>query len=177
MINYHALETAHFKDLNIKARSLDRPELVHLEDPATSVLWDFNKMFPHIGGTQQQVDHALEEMNSLHAHWLIIVDEEHKPAGILSSNDVLGEKPTQVIKNLKITRGQIINKMIMTPIFDVPCMDAILLKHAKVGNIVSTMKKSDSPYLLVVEKKNDHYQLSGLFYKSQINNQLHNKVF
>ena len=64
MINYHALETNNFKDLNIIARRLDRPELVHLEDPATTVLWDFDKVFPHTGGTKQNPDHALEEMNS-----------------------------------------------------------------------------------------------------------------
>ena len=111
------------------------------------------------------------------AHWLIIVDENHEPAGILSSKDVLGTKPTKVIQDLKITRDKLCNKMIMTPITDVPCMDEDLLKHAKVGHIVETMKEAGATYLLVVKKHEEGHQICGLFYKLQINSQLHDSVF
>ena len=177
MVNYHALDTTHYKDINILTCSLDRPELVHIEDAATTVLWDFNKMCPNFAGLKQNPDNALEEMNSLNAHWLLVVDDEHKPVGILSSKDVLGVKPTKAIKEYNITRDQLITKMLMTPITEVPCIEADLLKVAKVGHIVETLKQTDSAYLLVVEPRDDGHQLRGLFNRLQISNQLHDSVF
>ena len=177
MVNYHALETKHFKDIDFKARSLNRPELVHIEDPATTVLWDFNKMCPNFAGAKQNADNALEEMNSLNAHWLFVVDEAHKPIGLISSEDVLGAKPTKVIKECNITRDKLITKMLMTPISEVQCIEADLLKVAKVGHIVETLKATDSMYLLVVEPFEDGHRLYGLFHRLQISNQLHESVF
>lgn len=177
MVNYHALETAAFKDLNIDTYSSNRPELVHLEDDAHTVLWDFHKTCPNFGGLKQNADHALEEMNSLGAHWLIILDEQHNQAGILSSQDVLGRKAMQVVKQCNMTREKLICKMLMTEIADIPCMDATLLKHAKVGHIVETLKEAKSDYLLVSEKRDGKDHLCGLFTKLGISEQLHQSVF
>ena len=177
MTHYHAFETMKYAALQVSMPKLDRPELVHLDDPAETTLWDFSKMCPHYAGHEQSIDHAMEEMTSLGTHWLFIIDNNQSVVGVLCSKDILGPKPLQISKQRDIKREQITCEILMTPINDIPCMDVELLTHAKVGHIVETLKASVYPYLFVTRQKDQGHQLCGIFDKLQINHQLHYRAF
>ena len=104
MTQYHAFDTDIFNNLNVEFPQPDRPELVHMDDPAQSILWDFEQACPHFCTAHQSIDHASEEMSSLGTHWIFVLNADHIPVGVLGIKETLGPKPLQMMKQRKIWR-------------------------------------------------------------------------
>ncbi|OGT67791.1 MAG: hypothetical protein A3J38_00520 [Gammaproteobacteria bacterium RIFCSPHIGHO2_12_FULL_45_9] len=150
--------------------------LVHLEDPAVSVMYDFKQRTPQAITVCASLDEAQLKMQQADQHWLLVEDESGKRVGLIASEDLLGEKPIQVVQERRVARSDLRVRWLMTPLTAVPAVDFHLLEVARVGNIVHTM--GDSPYLLAVEDMTDAKGpvLRGLFLRHQLQRQLHHVV-
>ncbi|MDF1760405.1 MAG: CBS domain-containing protein [Coxiellaceae bacterium] len=178
MPNYELLNQVENKPENISLHRQYLPELVHLDDPGLAVMRDFNQNRPNTVQPSVSMDEALNEMKVTGCHLLMVVDDEHKLLGLLSSEDLLGEKPIQLLTEKRIDRHLITTKMLMTPIKEVAIFDLDTIEHARVGNVVNTMKELHAHYALVIESRpnSDDPAIRGLLNTSQISKQLHSEV-
>ena len=178
MIQYKDIESLSIDPINLKVRYQALPELVHLDDPAWTVMRDFRLDPPQIIPPNESIDNALMEMKIQGTHLLLVADTKGSLHGILSTEDILGEKPITIIQSRRIERPLISLEMIMSPIDEVVIFDIDTVQKTKVGNVVETLKKHNRHYALVVQShdNNSNYQLIGLFSTSQISKQLHMEI-
>jgi CBS domain-containing protein len=172
MINYEELELLTLTHQPIAPTQAYQPNLIHLDDPAESAIINFSSHPAITISPSESIDNAIFEMRSHDIHTILVLDNQHV-IGILSSNDILGNKPIQLLQEKRINREQIQVHMIMSNINDSIFIDTKTLSFARVGNIVKTLKKHKKQYLLALDHDNKIY---GLFTASRISKLLHKEL-
>ena len=153
------------------------PPQVTLDDPAVAVMTDFQKVTAFTIDPDVSVDTAARVMRRRNVHLLLVVDGDNHVLGIITSNDLLGEKTLQCISERGIARADALVRDIMTPEnrLEVISIDDVL--HAHVGHVVATLKATGRRHAAVVdEDASGHQVLRGLFAASQLARQLGNPV-
>lgn len=178
MSKYDFLETTNISQNNTLSHPADLPEVVHIDDPAASVMIDFKHNKPVTIGPDEPISHAINEMKVSSVHMLLVTNENDQMIGIIDTEDLMGEKPIKIMQQRNMQRGDLLVKMVMTNHADILALSTETLHYAKVGNIIKTLTKHHSHYALVVaESANSDPQLiSGLFASSQISKQLHKDI-
>ncbi len=150
------------------------PEVAHMTDPALDVMTNFDKVPPTTIRPDETIDFALMEMRVSGEHVLLVVDRDDNVVGLISSGDIQGAKPVKVIQEKRIKRNEIKVEMVMTPQNKIPTLDMEDLRHAKVGNVVQTLKELKQHYAVVVaiDEENKKQTVHGLFSLSRIGKQL-----
>jgi CBS domain-containing protein len=149
------------------------PPRVKPEDAAVAVMTDFQKVTAFTIDPDVSVDTAARVMRRRKVHLLLVVDVENHVLGIITSNDLLGEKTLQCISARGISRADALVRDIMTPEsrLEVISMDDVL--HAHVGHVVATLKATGRRHAAVVDEDASGRQiLRGLFSASQLASQL-----
>jgi len=179
-MSYNSLETVSFANCQPILHALQpRPvQVVHLDDSAHVLLREFSQLAPPIIGADVCIDISKHTMENLHEHYLLIT-QASSLVGIIGSGDVMGQKPVTLQQRRRISREEITNNMLMTPIDQLPCVNQDALKYAQVGHIIATLQQTVSNYLLLVSSSHasDTQIILGLFDRVSINHQLHKQVF
>ena len=68
-------------------------DVAHLDDPAINVTNDFNTAHPITISPDAPIPEAAMEMRVCSTHLRLVVDSEDIVTGLISSEDILGEKP------------------------------------------------------------------------------------
>lgn len=149
------------------------PERVKLSDPATSVMTDLNKVSLVSVRAQTPMDRANDKMIRYGVRMLLVLDDNEQLEGLLTATDVLGEKPMNFLQNMGGTHADIMVRDIMTAQGDLEVLKLDDVQHARVGQIVASLKKSNRQHALVVAEGADGRQsVCGLFSLTQIARQL-----
>ncbi|TRZ98308.1 MAG: CBS domain-containing protein [Rhodocyclaceae bacterium] len=149
------------------------PPQVTLDDPAVAVMTDFQKVTAFTIDPDVSVDSAARVMRRRNVHLLLVVSVENHVLGIITSNDLQGEKTLQCISARGISREDASVRDIMTPEdrLEVISMGDVL--HAHVGHVVATLKATGRRHAAVVDEDASGRQiLRGLFAASQLARQL-----
>lgn len=150
------------------------PELVHLDDSALDAMVDFTKVRAMTIHRDSPLKHARLEMQACSVHMLLVTNDAKQIIGIISSEDILGEKPIKVTQESSITRDEIKVHMIMLPLSQVLALPYHEASKEKIGNVIQSMKDHRQHYALVVENGGDKPQfVRGIFSLSNIGRQLH----
>ncbi|OGT45798.1 MAG: hypothetical protein A3E82_07170 [Gammaproteobacteria bacterium RIFCSPHIGHO2_12_FULL_38_11] len=175
MAKYEPLPTTPILPNGTMLHAHNLPELVHMDDPAVSVMTDFTLTPPHSILPNATLDHAIHEMQVSGSHLLLVINEEGYFQGVLSSEDVWGEKPIKLIQESRLHRDHVLVKMIMVPYKHVTAFDFALIESARVGHIVKTLSEHKQHYALAVSPNVDNtvQMIRGIFTASQISKQLH----
>lgn len=153
--------------------SQDLPPRITLDDPALAVMTDFKKVTAFTIDPDVSVDTAARVMRRRKVHLLLVVDVENVVVGIITSNDLIGEKTLQCISARGLAREDALVRNIMTPAdrLEVISLDDVL--HAHVGHVVATLKATGRRHAAVVDEDTAGHQiLRGLLSCSQIALQL-----
>lgn len=153
------------------------PPMVTLEDPALAVMTDFQKVTALTVDPDVSADSAARVMRRRNVHLLLVVDVENHVLGIITSNDLIGDKVLQCISTRGISREEARVRDIMTPQerLEVITMGDVL--HARVGHVVTTLKSAGRRHAAVVDEDDAGRQvLRGLFSSSQLARQLNQPV-
>ena len=150
------------------------PAIAHWDDAALQVMVDFKYVKAETIGADETIDTALAAMKSCSYHALLVIDKNDKIVGLISSEDLLGEKPLKAIQERRIARADISVRMVMTPQRELVAIDLENLRHAKVGHIVTTLHARKQHYALAVkvDEANKQQVVRGLFSLSVITKQL-----
>jgi CBS domain containing-hemolysin-like protein len=174
MNSYHAIPTLRLNTHVTYTQPPTLPELTHINDPALSIMVDFKYHEPPTISALKSLDQAKADMQAKHLPVLIVADEEKNVLGVITSEDILGEKPVKMSQDRRIPRSEIEVEMIMTPKSEIFAMDIDDLHHAKVGHIIQTLRETKQHTLLVIQiDQTAHQQIvRGLFSASLISKQL-----
>ena len=174
MIHYEILDSIALPTQPLTLMGGQLPELVHLDDPATDAMWDFNTERLQTVPDNLLLSGAIKELEMTRSHHLLVVDKNGQSLlGILNGSDLLGEKPIKWLQETGNDRNTLKARMLMTPIANATIISAAHIDTAKVGNIVHTFQDSKKPYIIVL---NDDNTVRGIFSFAYLKKQLHTNV-
>lgn len=146
------------------------PAQIKLTDPAMHVMTDLKEVMAVTIGPEKTVDAARERMLRHRVRLLLVIDDQETVLGLVTSTDILGEKPLQHMQKSGGKREDVLVHHIMTSQenLEVLCMKDVAT--AKVGHIVSTLKQCGRQHALVVDTEgSDQVQkVRGIFSTSQV---------
>lgn len=172
--HYHAIPTIHLHAGAGYLQAHELPELVHWEDAALHAMVDFKYIKAEAINPDEAIDTALHEVKKCSFHVLLVVNAEQEILGLVSTEDLLGEKPLKAIQERRLPRAEISVQMVMIPREEIVTLDLESLRHAKVGHIIETLHAHKQHYALVVktDEITDAQTVRGLFSASLISKQL-----
>ena len=104
---------------------------------------------------------------------LLVTNQYNQISGIVTSNDVSGEKIMRYLQQVGGKRADVMVRDIMTPRNKIEVIDFSDIQGAKVGDLVETLKRMGRQHALVTETLADGTQvIRGVISASQIGKQL-----
>jgi len=167
----------------LPARNLDKsagllrpacilPERVELDNPALDVMTDFRRLTAFIATPGDTIQQAEERMIRRKVRLLFVMDSHDCVAGLVTSTDIHGEKPMQVVQSRGIRRDEVLVADIMTPVERLEAVDYDDIAHARVGHVLETLKARGRQHALVIEHTEGRQMVRGLLSLSQLCKQL-----
>ena len=150
------------------------PQGVRIDSPALAVMTDLRQIPAATIDLEAPLDAANRFMIRRGVRLLLVTDDDRQVLGLITSNDVLGEKPVQFALERGIKRQEILVRDIMTPRERLEVLLHADLVHAEVGHVVATLKRSGRQHALVIDLSGDGKvpAVRGIFSTSQIARQL-----
>jgi CBS domain-containing protein len=148
------------------------PERVGMDNPALDVMTDFRRLTAFIATPGDTIKQAEERMIRRKVRLLIVMDRQDRVAGLITSTDIHGEKPLQVLQSRGLRRDEVLVADIMTPVDRLEAVDFDDLSHARVGHVLETLKARGRQHALVIENANGQQMVRGLLSLSQLCKQL-----
>ena len=170
------------------------PNRVYMDNPAIDVMTDFNYVVPRTTTPEVTIDDALQHMKKSGVRLLLVEDTARNVVGIITSNDIQGEKPIKLSQESRISHSEIKVKDVMTPGENVEALNMLSVRNAQVGHIVATLHAVERRHLLVVQSidfdeledvgtdeeeptiRGNIQIIRGLFSSAQIGRQLRKEV-
>ncbi len=142
---------------------------VRIDSPAIDVMTDLTKVTAVIILPGDTVDEAHRRMIQRGVRLLLVVDTDRRVHGIVTANDVLGEKPVQTAVHQGVHRSEVQIRDIMTPRAALEALDIREVQAATVGHIVATLKAAGRQHTLVVDQDaKGRQRVRGMFSATQI---------
>lgn len=152
----------------------------HVQNPvkayssALEVMTDLRFIAASTVAAELDIDTATQKMIARGVRSLLVVNVQQDVIGIITSRDLLGGRPDAAMQAKNIDFSELIVRDVMTggDAIEVLHMDDVL--HARVGDIVETLKHSGRQHALVVEDDSfsGKKMIRGIFSASQIARQL-----
>jgi len=150
------------------------PERVRIDSPALAVMTDLRQIPAATIDLEAPLDAASRFMIRRGVRLLLVTDDDRQVLGLITSNEVSGEKAVQFALERGIKRQEIRVRDIMPPRERLEVLLYADLVHAEVGHIVATLKHAGRQHALVTDLSgNGKVQaVRGIFSTSQIARQL-----
>jgi predicted transcriptional regulator len=166
---YRPLSPGTLITYNRRARSVD----ISLEDPASSMMTDFNHIRPFATTADASIEQINNKMIACGVRLLFVAERDEVLLGLVTYNDIFGEKPLQYIQEHGGKREEITALDIMTPMSRLESLELSDILRSRVGDIIETMKTSGRQHVLVTEDQPDGRQvINGMFSSTQIEKRL-----
>ena len=147
------------------------------QDPAFLMMTDFNHVRPFSTTITATIAEINQKMINCGVRLLFVIDNNDALLGLVTYNDIYGEKPVRYLQENGGKRDEISALDIMTPLASLEALEITDVLKARIGDVVETMKTTGRQHILVVESHTDGVQtLSGLFSSTQIENRLNMKI-
>ena len=148
------------------------PPAVTLNSPALDVMTDFRQTEAVTIHAQATIDEANQRMIEHGVRLLLVVAGSLR--GVVTAADILGEKPVRLMQARGIRRKEIVVDDLMTRADELDAITFESLLGAKVGHVVTTLRRAGRQHALVVEPEaqSKRQVVRGLFSASQIARQL-----
>jgi CBS domain-containing protein len=127
------------------------PEVIHLDNPALHVMTDFRYVVPQTVSPEVQIDVTLERMKKGGVRLLLVTDTADEIVGLVTANDIMGDKPVRLVQEQRVSREQIRVEQVMQTLGEVSVLDMRSVDGAQVGHIVETLHGLKLQHILVVE--------------------------
>ena len=176
------MDDQHYRTLpqsNLKAgAAYDLPDPtmappVSADTPAVDVMTDLRRVAAVTIAFDALIDDANEKMIAHGVRTLIVVDDLRHVIGIITTTDILSEKPMQFTHKRGTRHAEITVHDVMTPANRLEVIDLQAVLNSRVGDVLETLKRSRRQHALVLEQETGGRQLvRGIFSATQIARQL-----
>lgn len=149
------------------------PPAVTADSAAVLVMTDLSRVPLATILADATLDEANHSMLVRGVRLLLVVGESNSIVGLVTTVDVLGEKPVLVAQRRRSKRTELRVGDVMVPVDKMEALAIADVKKACVGHIVATLKADGRAHAIVVGQERDGSQfLAGIFSTSQIARQL-----
>lgn len=149
------------------------PNSVINGDPAILVMTDLKRVTPITIEASASIVDANEKMKTCGVRLLFVVDDSHGLVGLITSTDILGEKPVLYINEHGGKREEILVSDIMQKRDNIDAISLGDVARSTVGDIVETLRDIGRQHVLVVEQSHDGLQrIRGIISSTQVERQL-----
>jgi CBS domain-containing protein len=145
------------------------PERVEIDAPALAVMTDLTRISAVLIRPTDAMEEAVSRMKQRGVRLLLVVDGERRVMGLITANDVLGERPMRHLSQHGGRRSDILVGNVMTPREDLEAIAMTTVQTSKVGHIVATLHRTGRQHALAVEADG---RIRGIFSATQIARQL-----
>jgi CBS domain-containing protein len=161
------------KETQVDRHTINRATDVSLDDPALLVMTDLHEITPFSIEPTASIEASNDKMIACGVRLLFVTDSAGKLLGIVTSTDVLGEKPVQYLKEHGGSRDDIMVQDVMTVVDALEALSYNDVQKAYVGDIIETMNLLGRQHTLVVDKtESGQFIVRGIFSTSQISRQV-----
>lgn len=150
------------------------PERVKLESPAVMSMTDLRQVSALTVEPNVAINHALTRMKEGGVRLLFVINPQEQVLGLITSTDIQGEKPLQLLKELHMSFDEVLVRDIMTPADGLDVIEFADVMKARVGDIVETLRRCGRRHALVVDTdtRAGRPAIRGIFSATLISNQL-----
>ena len=141
-------------------------------NPALDAMTDLRHVTPATIEPEASLHKAEERMKHTQVRLLFVMDPDRELLGLVTLNDIHGERPLRVQRDLSITHAEIRVSDIMTPIDHLETLSMHEVEDARIGDIIQTLKRSGRQHALVVERTREGPVIRGIFSATRISRQL-----
>lgn len=146
---------------------------VSLESQALEVMTDLKRVQAVSISADATLSSASKAMMRNTVRSLLVADEKRCILGIITSTDLLGEKPMLFVRERGIRFKEVLVRDVMTPRERLEVLNMADVRTAEVGHVVATLKRAGRQHALVAEVDASGRQMvRGIFSASQIARQL-----
>lgn len=128
---------------------------VTFDDPAIEIMTDFTMVTAISVNPCASLDDAKDRMISDKIQLLFVTNQFHEVVGLITSNDLSGEKAMQHISETGTKMADVMVRDIMTPKSRLEAITMQDLKKSRVGDLVETFKRMGRQHALVIEPAED----------------------
>ncbi len=172
MSDYYPLSTLHLAGA-VRVFQPALPKSVTLDSLAQEVMTDLRRTHIAMISPEVTMESANAYMMQRGVRLLFVMKQEEKLDGIITATDILGEKPMRFIQERRVKHCDILVSDIMTPVGKLESVSIEEVMHAKVGNVVASLRDSERQHTLVTDKGVDGLPIIlGIFSLTQIEKQL-----
>ena len=146
---------------------------IQLHDPAVTVMNDFSRQYPVTVDEERAIGAALADMARLGVRSMLVVNDL-KVVGFITSYDIEGERPIQYIQQFHdVRRDEVQVGQVMTRWHDLVTLDWPAVRTARVMDVLQALHDADRTHLLAVDRESDgSVTVRGLFSRARIERQL-----
>ena len=150
------------------------PARLNLESPAQECMTDLKHVCAATIEPEATLDAANQTMIERGVRLLLVVDRSRLVLGLITADDVLGEKPLLFTQERGIKRQDVLVRDIMTPQNQLEVLKMEDVLRARVGHLVATLKKSGRQHAVVVDVSaaDKEQKVRGIFSATQVARQL-----
>jgi len=124
---------------------------VSLESPALEVMTDLARTTPATIRPQAPLAGANQFMITRGVRLLLVVDDLEIVLGVITANDLLGERPMLAATGRGVWRDELTVADVMTPVERVEVIELAEVERARVGHVLETLRRAGRQHVLVVD--------------------------
>lgn len=142
--------------------------------PAISVMTDLNVVKPFSISPDASIRETNDKMIACGVRLLFVLDSQSqgKLLGLVTSNDIIGEKPMRYIATHGGSHGELSASQLMTPLEKLEAVPMEQIKRITVGQLLQAVQDSKRHHMLVVETVDAQPMVRGIISITQIGRQL-----
>lgn len=154
--------------------ALYAPGPVTANSPALEVMTDLKLVPAATIDPDTHIDVANQAMIARGVRSLLVVGRDGGLLGVVTSRDLLGERPMQLVSNRAVRHEDIKVSDVMTAWREIEVIDYADVQRARVGAVVATLKRTGRQHALVAERDSatGRQMVRGIFSASQVARQL-----
>jgi len=148
---------------------------VQADSPAIDVMTDLSRVAAVSIGGYRTIDDAQRAMVDHSVRALFVVEAAGIVLGIITSTDVLGERPIQLAHERGARHDEVLVRDVMTPAERLEAMELEDVLRARVGDVIASLRLSGRQHALVIESMQAQPStrvVRGIFSLTQIARQL-----
>jgi len=140
------------------------------DSPALGAMTDLRKVTPATIEAHVNLAQANQTMIARGVRLLLVVDDKHEIAGLITARDIVGEKPVKLLREHGGTHNSLKVADLMVPRALIDVLDISTVERAEVGHVVATLKERGRQHALVVERDalSGEDAVRGIFSATQI---------
>ncbi|AOM01944.1 CBS domain-containing protein [Cobetia marina] len=167
---YHTLEVKPLEQVTTSRLPLQPLGDINMDSPASELLTDFSVTAGRSIQGSASIGQALATMKQAGVRLLLVHDHDGTFTGVVTSRELQGGRVVmRAMTRFDVQRDEVTVDMVQVPRAELHGIALSVLKRARVGDLVETLRQSGESHLLVTEEDSDgHPCIRGLIAASRV---------